>query len=193
MAEAHYSQVSSHAAGGASARLSSSSASRTDAVRGVALAGVPSVSPITIEVGAIPAFGARSWIDWARNVVRELRHEARPSRPPSPRVLDAFDTYLRDWDTVAGAGETFQWRAADADQVEYLLHTFHDLDAHVGIECQRGTKTPAPPEGRLFYISLVQRLLDALSREGAARARFAEHLRSTWPGASGLLLRDRGA
>jgi hypothetical protein len=145
---------------------------------------------VLIQVGPVPAFGARSWIDWARNVVWGLRQEPRSS-PPSSRLLEVFDAYLRDWDAAAGAGDTFQWSAAaDADQVEYLLHAFHDFDARVGIDGQRGTRTPAPPEGRRFYIALVQRLLDALTREGAARALFAEHLRSTWPGASGPLLRD---
>jgi hypothetical protein len=106
-------------------------------------------------------------------------------------VLDVFDAYLQDWDAATGAGDSFRWSAAaDADQVEYLLHAFHGLDARVDIEGQRGRRTPAP-EGRLFYIALIQRLLDALTREGAARALFAEHLRSTWPGAAGFLLRDR--
>jgi hypothetical protein len=136
-----------------------------------------------IDVGPAASANARVWIDWASEVVGDLRRD--PTAPGSPpgRVLDAFDAYLTEWAGVARAGETFRWSTdADPDEVEYLLHAFHTVAVRVAGETRRGDRGPVPVQGRAFYRLLVRHLLDELILEDRSRAAFADDLGSSWPG-----------
>jgi hypothetical protein len=144
---------------------------------------------VHVEIGPLSSASAHAWVDYARGVIKELRDSGGKVDGPQtvtmkPDVLDAFSTYLDQWDAAANAGETFRWAGdADPEVVEYLLHAWFNLaKSLLARNEERGTGF-APDESRPFYNAMVVALLDALEGEGQAPTiAFAEELREFWPG-----------
>ena len=81
-------------------------------------------------------------------------------------------------------GGTLRWHAdVDPDELEYLIHGLLRLDALLAVEVEGGGQSPAPDEGREFYL-VLRDLLHALEMEGTGRAAFVDQLRCCWPSAA---------
>jgi hypothetical protein len=149
----------------------------------MAPAGIVS-APMHVELGPLPSASALTWVDYARAVLsagHALVDEAMVDLPPD--VRSAFDGYLNDWRAAAREDEVFTWSAdVPAEWAEYLLLAFYRLAQRLSKAAEARGVELAPPEGRAFYLELVNRLLDALAQSGESGAEFADHLRSFWPG-----------
>lgn len=140
---------------------------------------------MNLDVGPVAPASAVAWIEWAQEIVGELRSEPVPKVPPTADELDDVGKYLEQWMPRTGTVETFRWQAeVDPDKLEYLAHAFFKLDARLGSEVERGERSGTPEEGRSFYLVLVRALLHALEMESPARAAFVDQLRSSWPTAA---------
>ena len=132
-------------------------------------------------MGPVAGTSAVAWMTWADELCGELR--ADPSRESSwPPLLFDAGGYLEQWKRPdLSAGGTFRWHAdVDPDELEYLIHGLLRLDAQLAVEEDPG-QSPAPEEGREFYLVLVRDLLYALEMEGTGRAEFVDQLRCGWP------------
>jgi hypothetical protein len=131
---------------------------------------------VQVQVGPVPAASARVWLAYAKSVVGEMM------RSLPIQVAAEFSAYLEEWSSAA-QGEQFVWEGtADPEQVEYLLHAWFNLAKSVVAQREASGGPLGPPEGRVFYIALVNSLLTALRRESRATAEFADHLAPFWPG-----------
>ena len=135
-----------------------------------------------VDVGPVARASAVAWITWADEVCRDLR--ADPSRESScPPLLFGAGGYLAQWKRPdLSVGGIFRWHAdVHPDELEYLIHGLLQLDAQLAVEVEDGGQSPAPDEGREFYLVLVRDLLYALEMEGTGRAAFVDQLRCGWP------------
>lgn len=138
-----------------------------------------------LDVGPVAPASAVAWIDWADEVLRELRNEP-PTRVSLPAaVFDDIGGYLEQWrPRTSSVDKPFRWHAEiDADKLEYLVHALFKLDTRLLAEARGGERPGCPEEGRLFYLVLVRAMLHALEAESPARAAFVDQLRSSWPSA----------
>jgi hypothetical protein len=137
-----------------------------------------------VEIGPVPLANAQSWIDYATGIVRELRAEPRTVAPPD--VLEAFSSYLDDWQATADAeaarhDAVFRWTGdASPDKVEYLVFALYRLGLRLTNEEDRGLRAPRPPAAAKFHGVLVRSVLAALEREGEGEAHFVAQLREVW-------------
>ncbi len=130
-----------------------------------------------VQVGPVPSESARAWLAYARRLVGEY------SRQLPIQVAASFSGYLEEWVDHADDGEQFVWEGnAEPEEVEYLLHAWFKLANAVVEQRERTGEPVAPPEGHLFYCTLVNALLNALRSESRATAEFVEHLAPFWPG-----------
>jgi hypothetical protein len=134
-----------------------------------------------VELGPLPSSSASAWVRYAREVLVTPRAHDAETLPDG--VREGFERYLNEWDKAASAGPSFRWATdVDPELVEYLVHAFYRVAVRLSEEAERRGGKLAPPEGDLFYETLVRALLDAMSRETPAAAEFADHLRAFWPG-----------
>lgn len=134
-----------------------------------------------VDVGPVARASAVAWISWADEVCRDLRND--PSTGFScPPLLFGPGGYLAQWKSSHRTAEgTFRWHVdVDPDELEYLVHGLLRLDAQLAVEVEDGRQSPAPDEGREFYLVLVRDLLYALEMEGIGRAAFVDQLRCCW-------------
>ena len=133
-------------------------------------------------MGPVARASAIAWITWAGDVCRDLRDD--PSA--CPPLLLGPGGYLAQWKRPGNsAGGAFRWHAdVDPDELEYLIHGLLRLDTQLAAEVEDGAQSPAPDEGREFYLVLVRDLLYALEMEGMGRAAFVDQLRCCWPSAA---------
>jgi len=141
---------------------------------------VPTLPLMHVQVGPVPIESARAWLGYARGLV------AAYSRQLPIQVAASFSGYLEEWAEAAELPDSngcFVWEGkAEPEEVEYLLHAWFKL-ARAVVEQRELTGEPvAPPEGHVFYTTLVTTLLNALRAESRATAEFAEHLAPFWPG-----------
>ncbi len=142
--------------------------------------GAPTVHDVHVEVGPVPARSARTWIPYAREVIRHRRAHDPETLPED--VRDGFLFFLDRWEAAAG-GEELRWSAdVDPGTVEYLVHGFYRVASRLAEEAERPGSIPLPDGGEVFYRSLVNAVLDAMSAEGGPVAEFADQLRPFWPG-----------
>ena len=138
-----------------------------------------------LDVGPVARASAVAWIAWADEVCAELGDD--PSTASlCPQLLFGAGGYLEQWKHPDhSVGGTFRWHAdLDPDEVEYLIHGLLSLDARLAVEPNDGGQSPAPWEGREFYLVLVRDLLHALGMEGPGRAAYVDQLRCCWPSAA---------
>ena len=130
-----------------------------------------------VHVGPVPNESAQAWLAYARKLVGDY------SRQLPIQVAASFSGYLEAWADEAADGDVFVWEGeAEPEEVEYLLHAWFKL-ARAVVEQRELTGEPvAPPEGHLFYTTLVNALLNALRTESRATAEFVDHLAPFWPG-----------
>ena len=135
-----------------------------------------------VDIGPAAGASAIAWISWTQDVCRDLQKD--PCACP-PLLLGAGG-YLAKWTRPNhSAGGTFRWHAdVDPDELEYLIHGLLRLDALLAVQIEEGGQSPAPDEGREFYLVLVRDLLHALEMEGMGRAAFVDQLRCCWPSAA---------
>ena len=100
------------------------------------------------------------------------------------QVAAGFSGYLEEWSDAAASGDVFLWEGkAEPEEVEYLLHAWFKLAQAVAEQRQQDPSVASPPpEGHVFYTTLVTTLLNALRAESRTTAEFAEHLAPFWPG-----------
>jgi hypothetical protein len=140
-----------------------------------------------VEIGPVPLPSASAWLDYATNVIEDLR--GAPGAVTSG-VLDAFSKYVDDWQAtadraVARGDEVFRWSGQAAPEtVEYLVFALYRLGERLTEEQRSGARAPRPPEAQRFHTVLVRSVLAALEREGDAEAHFVAHLREVWGPAS---------
>ncbi|HMJ75401.1 MAG TPA: hypothetical protein VK507_05485 [Iamia sp.] len=130
-----------------------------------------------VVVGPVAATSIGAWVSFARR----LLHSAGPGADVPSDAAASFDTYLDDWEALAGAGGDVTWETElEAELAEYLVYAFYRVAKDVNEEAG---KAPVVPDAAApFYWLLVGALLDALAGEGGSRAEFASHLREFWPG-----------
>jgi len=136
------------------------------------------VAPVEVVVGPVAAESIGAWVGFARR----LLHSAGPGADVPSDAAAAFDTYLDEWEELAGRGGDVTWATeVEAELAEYLVYAFYRVAKDVNDEAGRATVVPPDPAAP-FYWLLVGALLDALAGEGGSRAEFAAHLREFWPG-----------
>jgi hypothetical protein len=139
-----------------------------------------------VQVGPVPSGSVLIWVAYARTVLAQsLAHPG--AHPPMPsEAIDAFESFLDEWDDVAGQGTEFVWIAdVDPERVEYLAHVWFQVAARLASEAEVRGFPLSPPEGEEFYQALVSAILDALAYEGRSLFEFSEQLREQWPGLKG--------
>jgi hypothetical protein len=136
-----------------------------------------------LDVGPVAPASTLAWVKWARPVVREFRAQPATAVSLPAQHLDRFETLLHQWEGEARRSNgTFRWqRDVDPDEVEYLLAGLHRLDTWLTSEA--APRSPAPVEGRFFYLVLVRALFNTLVQDGRSRAAFVDQLRCSWPSA----------
>jgi hypothetical protein len=152
-------------------------ASRAPAAKGIG-------EEVRLEVGPIERATAAAWIHWADETLGQLRRQSATGACVSAEAVDDLRYYLEQWKPVArSTHDSFRWHGEiDPDQLEYLVHTFFNLDVQLSHEDRRqGEWSPPPGSARAFYLVLVRALLHALELESPARAAFVDQLRSCWP------------
>jgi hypothetical protein len=99
-------------------------------------------------------------------------------------VAAGFSGYLEEWSDAAASDDVFVWEGkAEPEEVEYLLHAWFKLAQAVAEQREQDPSVASPPpEGHVFYTTLVSTLLNALRAESRTTAEFAEHLAPFWPG-----------
>jgi hypothetical protein len=136
---------------------------------------------VHVSVGPVASESAKAWLGYAREVLSWRRAPGGSEIPDELR--DAFGSYLTEWEKVASAGDEFRWETdVSPELVEYLVHGFFRVAAHLADEAEARGSRLLPEEGDAFYAALVRGLLDALTEESPATAEFAAYLRSFWPG-----------
>lgn len=131
-----------------------------------------------IEVGPVPSDSARAWVEFGRETVRLLR--AEPGDVPL-RALDRFVHYLDEWGALAERDETFRWSGdLTVEMLQYLANSLYRTAVRVQADADAGSGRTRPPAADKFHVVLVRAMLDALEREGAGPAQFAEQLRAEW-------------
>ena len=136
-----------------------------------------------LEVGPVEPASAAAWLEWADEILGELRRGAETGTPLSAEVVDDLRHHLEQWRPEIGSPQaTFRWRGEiDCEQLEYLVHGLFTLDVQLSSELQDGDRAAVPDEARDFYLVLIRALLHALELESPGRAAFADQLRSSWP------------
>jgi len=130
----------------------------------------------------VPSASVLSWVSYAREKVGEIASDPFDGDIPGD-IVTVFDTYLRDWEAVASSSEVFFWEAEIPSEIaEYQVHAFHQIVNRLARAALDRGEPEQPPEGELFYESLVNAIIDGLQMEGASTAEYAMHLRSFWPG-----------
>ena len=131
-----------------------------------------------VSVGPLPSSSALAWIGYAREVITGPADQAL-----EPDLLVAFEHYLGEWQAAADHDACFVWTAdVPSELVEYQMHAFYRIVSRLSAEAERRGTALLPPDGELFYLSLVEAVIDALTLEGTAAAEFADQLRNFWPG-----------
>ena len=135
-----------------------------------------------LDVGPVAPASAVVWMKWVDVVCADL--DSAPPSPTSPSTagfVEAVSCLERWMPRTGGLRGTVRWQPdVDPDELEYLAHAFFKLDTQLSDE----VASPAPPEGRAFYLVLVRALLHALETESPSRAAFVDQLRSSWPTAA---------
>lgn len=136
-----------------------------------------------VVVGPVSRESARAWLGYARSVVDELSDIAPGQCFTTPEVLAVFSEYLDSWDRAARRSGDFFWEDEIAtEQVEYHMHSFHQVAGMLRDRQERLGAAQAPDEGDAFYLALLNGVLSALETESASSAEFAQHLGRFWPG-----------
>ena len=131
-----------------------------------------------VDLGPVPSDSVKAWVVFGRETVAALR--AEPGDIPS-RALDRFVGYLDEWGALAEKDDPFRWSGEVATEVlEYLTNWLYRLGVRVQADADAGRGRTRPPEADKFHVVLVRSMLDALEREGAGPAQFAEQIRAAW-------------
>lgn len=136
-----------------------------------------------VEIGPVPVGSALAWLDYAGDVIHELR--AAP-RAVTEDVLDAFTAYVDEWRATAeratrAGDDVFRWIGdANPENVEYLVFALYRLGTHLTQEEEGGLREPRPAAATKFHTVLVRSVLAALETEGEAEAHFVRQLREVW-------------
>ena len=145
-----------------------------------------SLACMRVVVGPVSVRSAEEWLTYARQVLGDLDDLAPGECFSTPEARSIFDAYLTEWEaTAAAAGRDgeFLWEYDVApEEIEYHVHTFHQL-ATMLAKREADEGAPYAPEGsREFYSAVLRGALGALEAEGPASAAFAQELRQFWPG-----------
>ncbi len=131
----------------------------------------------------MPSASVLAWLDYAGTVL--LHNGAAPPLGDDipADATHSFMSYIADWHAAAQRDPEFHWEADVPSEVaEYLVLAFSRIVQRLADAAAMRGAPLAPPEGQVFYATLVNGLLDALANEGPGAAEFADHLRSFWPG-----------
>jgi hypothetical protein len=137
-----------------------------------------------VRVGPMPSAGVGLWIAYARTVVgRALVRPQELGISLSGESVEAFETYLDEWEQAASGGPTFEWQAdVDPDRMLELGTAWLRVAEALAVSAERRGYPMSPPEGEEFYRALVNAFLESLEREGGEYAELSTELRQTWPG-----------
>ena len=119
---------------------------------------------VSITVGPVSAASARTWAAGSRRTLEVIKERVDLGVPPS--VIDAFESYLRLWESEM-SGDTFLW--TDEVDPEVLRH----LAAHwarlvnLARDDNETAITPAEIEGQAFYDALATGIVEALAAADA--------------------------
>lgn len=140
-------------------------------------------STVNLDVGPVTPASAVAWIEWADEILAELRMDRPSTVPLCAEHLDGIEQYFEQWLPRARVQEeAFRWDTEiDPDELEYLLCALFRLDSQLAPEAQRRSSCD---EGRPFFLVLVRALLHGLETHSPGRAAFVDQLRSTWPTAA---------
>lgn len=137
---------------------------------------------VRVIVGPVSSASALAWIGFAREIVDDLAAGLEGDTWSRPDLIETFGSYLDEWEAAARRRSGFRWeKDIPTEQVEYHVHSFHQVVVHLADQAERTGTRRAPLEGDEFYSALVEGILVALAEEGEASAHFAEYLASFWP------------
>ena len=137
-----------------------------------------------VQVGPVASGSVTMWVAYARTVLAQAisRRDANLGTIPA-EAINGFEHYLDTWADLAERDPEFVWVAdVDAEQIEFLAHTWFGLARALANQAEKRGFPVSPPEGEEFYQGLVHALLDGLAHEGRSLAEFSEQLRDEWPG-----------
>jgi hypothetical protein len=138
-----------------------------------------------VRVGPVSCASTRAWVKFARDVLAGDRRAAADATGLPHEVVDTFLAYLNTWEAAA-CEDPFIWTGeVDADQLEYLAHSFLRIVDHLVNEAGRVDATGMPEESYEFYQALVSSIIENLALQGGAESEFSEQLRDRWPGLRG--------
>jgi hypothetical protein len=139
---------------------------------------------VHVSVGPVASSSAKAWLGYAREVLSLRR--APGGLEIASDLRESFVGYLTEWEKVAAASDEFRWETDVAPElVEYLVHGFYQVAAHLAEEAEARGSRLMPEEADAFNGALVDGVLGALADESAPTAEFAAYLRSFWPGFPG--------
>ena len=136
-----------------------------------------------VELGPIAPVNAVAWLTWVRDALDEPDPASDRGDDHADDVLAHVRGYLEQCRSRnVAADETLRLNMdIEPDELEYLVHAFHTLDARLLSDLRGDDGQCVPDEGRRFHVVLVRDLLRALEGVDPSRAAFADQLRSSWP------------
>lgn len=142
-----------------------------------------------IVVGPVDAESARSWITYARDVLRRAMVAPASLTDVDDTVLMVFSELLDEWELLAaGDAMPFTWHMdLDTDQLVALAEAFHGLVVELAAAAEARGFALAPPAGQVFYDAVVDAMLAGLLAAGGAAAVLGTRLEATWPGRNQVL------
>lgn len=126
---------------------------------------------IGLRLGPLASSAARVWIPNTMAIVAAVDAHAEELALNLPDgVTELFHRYLRDWLTVAEAGDEFYWAAtASAAATRQLLEVWAQIDALTDEQMEILGCSWSPPEGTPFFNALTQGVLEALAHHDSMR------------------------
>ncbi len=139
---------------------------------------------VIIEIGPVARQSAVAWIDYAGEVMADLRRIDDSS--VSPEALEAFSDLLDRWRALLNDDGPFDWIGDESpDRVEYLMRALYHAGLAIERESQSGRARLRPEDADEFHMALVGKVMALLHNEGESYAQFVENMRAEW-GVAGL-------
>src|SRR5438128_2604112 len=109
---------------------------------------------VIIEIGPVAHQSAAAWIDYAGDVMGDLRRVGDAG--VSPEALEAFSELLDQWQAQLGHDGPFDWVGDESpDRVEFLMRALYHAGLAIERESQSGRSRLRPEDADEFHMALV--------------------------------------